>query len=102
MISDGDHIQKFTIKYDGDNKDLRNGKAIGHYTIHSMVKGGSPIYRYKDSGGGSYYILRDPNGDKSGENEYGSIWKGVVMIIFLIDSKTLKYKLSMYSAHFDS
>ena len=49
-----------------------------------MVKGGSPIYR--DSGGYSNYIFRDPNGDKSGENKYGSIWKGVVMIILLLDS----------------
>ena len=88
IISVGDHIKDFTIQYDGDNNDLKVGEAIGHYTIFAMVKGGSPIYR--DSGGYSNYIFRDPNGDKSGENEYGSIWKGVVMIIFLIDSKTLK------------
>ena len=30
MISDGDHIQKFTIKYDGDNKDLENVKEASH------------------------------------------------------------------------
>ena len=44
-----------------------------------------------DSIGHSNYIFRDPYGDKPGEDKYGSIWKGVVMILLLFDSLTLKY-----------
>ena len=93
MISVGDHIKEFAIKYDGDNNDLINVEVIGLYTIRGFVKGGSPIYRLKDSLGFNNYIYRDPIGDKIGENEYGSIWKGVVMIILLFDSLTFKYHL---------
>ena len=91
IISVGDHIREFRIQYDGDDNYLRNVEVIGLYTIVGFVKGGSPMYRHMDSGGHNNYIYRDPNGDKPGEDKYGSIWKGVVMIIFLFYSLASKY-----------
>ena len=102
MISVGDHIREFRIQYDGDDNYLRNVEVIGLYTIVGFVNGGSPIYRHMDSGGHSNYIYRDPNGDKPGEDKYGSIWKGVVMIIFLFYSLASKYYYIMYTSPYDS